>query len=251
MARRTPQEKKRLSLEKDRRNAYGESPHGARKAIPFRKKLRNRANRHQQESALPSAPAPLAEVEAAEIETSIKRKAPKKWRKVPDAALANIIAGKQQRRVQSYGRKIRDKTLRAFRDGQFCGKCRTCLNDVYILAGRHGREHYGAFCAVGQGLPNPTFSKVKIHPCPSSELPEVARELYSVCVQSEDPHLGDWLCRLFGHCKCPHCGTLLNVAEVVDAYEGIRSVCSASGLKATHSPRDWRPRLSDWLYSQP
>jgi hypothetical protein len=52
MRERTPQEKKSLSLAKDRRNVYGEAPHGARKSIPLRKKLRNRANRHNQESKL-------------------------------------------------------------------------------------------------------------------------------------------------------------------------------------------------------
>jgi hypothetical protein len=45
MRERTPQEKKSLSLAKDRRNVYGEAPHGAWKSIPLRKKLRNRANR--------------------------------------------------------------------------------------------------------------------------------------------------------------------------------------------------------------
>jgi hypothetical protein len=56
MKERTPQEKKSLSLAKDRRNVYGEAPHGARKSIPLKKKLRNRANRHEQESKLPSEP---------------------------------------------------------------------------------------------------------------------------------------------------------------------------------------------------
>jgi len=42
----TPQEKKELSYERDRRNVYGRSPHASRKAIPLHKALRNRANRH-------------------------------------------------------------------------------------------------------------------------------------------------------------------------------------------------------------
>src|SRR5580704_1553311 len=109
MRRRTPQEKKGLSLQKDRRNVYGESPHGARKAIPLRKKLRNRANRHQQDSKLPSAPAQVAQDQADEIESSVRRKAPKRWDKSPDAALAEVIAGKQRRRVDNHGRKTRSK----------------------------------------------------------------------------------------------------------------------------------------------
>jgi hypothetical protein len=42
----TPQEKKVLSYQKDRRNTYGESVHGARKAIPQRKAWVNRSYRH-------------------------------------------------------------------------------------------------------------------------------------------------------------------------------------------------------------
>src|SRR3989442_571817 len=159
MRRRTPQKKKKLSLQKDRPKVFGESPHGARKAIPRRKKLRNRANRHQQDSKLPAVPVQLGQDEADEIESSMRHKAPKTWNKLPDAALASVVAGNQRRRVESHGRKIRSKALRAFRDGQFCGECPTCGMDVYILVGRHDGEHYGAFCAVGQGLPDLTFSK--------------------------------------------------------------------------------------------
>lgn len=43
---RTRQEKKSLSLAKDRRNDYGEAPHGARQSIPLRKKWRNCTNHH-------------------------------------------------------------------------------------------------------------------------------------------------------------------------------------------------------------
>ena len=36
-----------------------------------------------------------------------------------------------------------------------------------------------------------TFSKVRIRPCGPSELPEVVRELYSLCVASQDLPHGD------------------------------------------------------------
>lgn len=244
---RTPQEKKNLSLQKDRRNVYGESPHGARKNIPRHKKLRNRANRHEQDSKLPVAPTQLQDDEADEIESSIRRKAPKSWNKLRDAPLGDVIAGKQRRRVESQSRKVRSKALRAFRDGHFYGKCPTCGIDVFILAGRHGSEHYGAFCAVGQGLPNPTFSKVDIRPCRSSDLPEVARELYSLCVDSGDPWLGDWVCRLFGMSTCPQCRKRLDVAKAVAACNGLRRVSSASGTMSG-SPPEWQLHLSHWLY---
>src|SRR5271169_467618 len=99
MRKRTPQEKKDLSSAKDRRNVYGEAPHGARKSVPLRKKLRNRANRHGQESQLPSAPMQLDTEEADEIELSILGKVPKVWDKCPDAALSEVILGKQRRRA--------------------------------------------------------------------------------------------------------------------------------------------------------
>lgn len=247
---RTPQEKKEISLRKDRRNVYGESPHGARKAIPLRKKLRNRANRHQQDSKLPSAPTQVEQDQADEIESSVRAKAPKTWDKSPDAALAKVLAGKQRRREDSHSRKTRSKALRAFRDGRFCGKCPTCGVDVYVLVGRHGGEHYGAFCAVGQGLPDPSFSKVNIRPCRPSELPLVARELYSSCVDSPDSHLGDWVCRLFGVCMCPRCCKPFDVGEVVAAADGIGRVHLASGPLIGPSPPNWRSSLSQWLYSR-
>jgi len=42
----SPQEKKTLSLQKDRRNSYGNNDKAARTAIPLRKALENRGNRH-------------------------------------------------------------------------------------------------------------------------------------------------------------------------------------------------------------
>ncbi len=52
----TPQDKKRASLARDRRNAYGESPHGARKSIPRNKALsRQAARRAANQSLTPMA----------------------------------------------------------------------------------------------------------------------------------------------------------------------------------------------------
>lgn len=249
MRRRTPQEKKALSLLRDRRNAYGESPHGARKAIPLRKKLRNRANRRQQDSQLPSAPIQLEQHQAEEIDASIRHKAPKSWNKVPDAPLANVLAENHLRRVNSHGRKTKSKALQAFKGGQFSGECPACGRNVYILVGHHAGERYGAFCAVGQGLPDPTFFKVNIRPCEPSELPELPRKLYSLCVESQDPTLGDWVCRLFGRATCPQCRKPFDVAAVVAASDVIRRIYSASRLLTT--PPGWLWRLSNWLYVQP
>jgi hypothetical protein len=99
MRRLTPVEKKKLSLQKDRRNVYGEAPHAARKSIPLRKKLRNRANRHFQESQLPTTATLVDLDEAGEIETAMLSKAPNSWKKSPDAPLGEVIARKQWRRA--------------------------------------------------------------------------------------------------------------------------------------------------------
>ena len=104
---RTPQEKKILSLAKDRRNVYGEAPHAARKNVPLRKKLRNRANRHNQESKLPSVPSPFDPEEADEIESSMHDTAPQHWDKYPDAPLGDVIAKKQSRRATPKSNRIR------------------------------------------------------------------------------------------------------------------------------------------------
>jgi len=98
MRKKTPQEKKRLSYEKDRRNCYGESPHGARKSIPKRKRLRNRANRKYQEQQLAISSLKLNDGLAEQIESRLYQKAPKVWSKVADAPLKKMIEHKQQRR---------------------------------------------------------------------------------------------------------------------------------------------------------
>jgi hypothetical protein len=98
MRKRSPQEKKKLSYERDRRNVYGNSPQAARKAIPLRKALRNRANRHlaNQEVSL-QTPMPSESVGEG-IEAQLNLKAPKEWKKDPDAPLGEVIAQKSRDR---------------------------------------------------------------------------------------------------------------------------------------------------------
>jgi hypothetical protein len=50
----TPQEKKRLSYQRDGRNTYGENDKASRKAIPLRKRLRARAVRRKTREQLPA-----------------------------------------------------------------------------------------------------------------------------------------------------------------------------------------------------
>ena len=106
---RTPQEKKRLSYERDRRNTYGESPHSSRKSIPRRKAFRNRANRHRQELALRRPPAFIDEDQADRIEAHMFHYAPKVWKKVPDKPLGVTVERSLggRRRFQGEGRQRR------------------------------------------------------------------------------------------------------------------------------------------------
>jgi hypothetical protein len=98
MKRLTPQEKKRLSYARDRRNTYGEAPHAARKGIPLRKALRNRANRHYQNQQL-ARPGPTPDQDRAEaLESLMYHRAPNKWKKTPDTPLGEVLKMKQQDR---------------------------------------------------------------------------------------------------------------------------------------------------------
>lgn len=98
MSKRTPQEKKELSYKHDRRNVYGEAPHAARKSIPLRKALRNRANRHEANQALAYQGPALDEERADELESRMHHRAPQHWEKRCDAPLGEVIADKSRNR---------------------------------------------------------------------------------------------------------------------------------------------------------
>ncbi len=96
MTRRTPPEKKRLSLERDRRNTYGESPHAARKSIPRRKRQRAREERHAAHVPLAAVDEDALAVDLAAARAARKRRS--SWGKTPDKPLGTVIARKQARR---------------------------------------------------------------------------------------------------------------------------------------------------------
>ena len=95
MTRKTPQEKKALSYAKDRRNLYGENAKASRKAIPLRKRLVNRANRHQFQQSLAAA-TDVPDPEVVEVRALGKR--PKRWTKWPDNPLGEVVALRLERR---------------------------------------------------------------------------------------------------------------------------------------------------------
>jgi len=97
--RRTPQEKKLLSYEKDCRNTYGERGSHSRYAIAFQKTTNRRTDRHRAEQALQAAEASSVEsLEQAEIK--VKTIPKRGWRKYPDTPLREAVEGKLEYRVK-------------------------------------------------------------------------------------------------------------------------------------------------------
>jgi hypothetical protein len=106
MARRDPQEKKAISYAKDRRNDYGENDKGSRKSIRRNKRFPNRADRHRERQVLATAVGLGVAAEAAEqAEVGLLAKKSmwmtKRWRKLRDAPLAEIVANKLRRRAEA------------------------------------------------------------------------------------------------------------------------------------------------------
>jgi hypothetical protein len=106
MARRDPQEKKAISYAKDRRNDYGENDKGSRKSIRRNKRFPNRADRHRERQVLATAVGLGIAAEAAEqAEVGLLAKKSmwmtKRWRKLRDAPLAEIVANKLRRRAEA------------------------------------------------------------------------------------------------------------------------------------------------------
>jgi hypothetical protein len=97
MERKTPQEKKALSYAKDRRNDYGENDKSSRKAIPLRKRLVNRANRHNTQRLLGDATGSPDPAAADDAEQRALGKRPKRWKKWRDKPLGEVLADKAER----------------------------------------------------------------------------------------------------------------------------------------------------------
>ena len=100
MGRRTPQEKKRLSYLRDRRNTYGENDKSSRKAIHRRKQIVNQANRRivrQGITAATSLP-DQGDLEEAVVEATSVR--PKRWSKEPDEPLGEVLPRQLRRRAE-------------------------------------------------------------------------------------------------------------------------------------------------------
>jgi len=88
----TPQEKKSLSYQKDRRNTYGENSKASRKNIALSKALALRAERHSQDHMLLETLKANDGDQLALIENSIRSTKPRQWRKSADKPLGEVLA---------------------------------------------------------------------------------------------------------------------------------------------------------------
>jgi hypothetical protein len=96
----TPQEKKRLSYAKDRRNTFGENSKASRKGIPLAKARANRSERHAQDRLLSTTLTARTEDEMTTAELEVKGSEPRKWKKDPDTPLGQYLLRQASRRAR-------------------------------------------------------------------------------------------------------------------------------------------------------
>jgi hypothetical protein len=98
--RRSPQEKKRLSYNRDRRNYYGENDKSSRKNIPRHKRHKSRAERHRVSQILAAAAGPADQdaEELAQDRVPVRPRPGDRWRKIPDIPLGLYVASRLKRR---------------------------------------------------------------------------------------------------------------------------------------------------------
>lgn len=96
---RDPLRTKQLSYERDGRNTYGENSKSSRKNIRRQKHFVNRANRRKEQLALGSAQGALTENDASDAEQRINSVVRKRWSKVPDSPLGQVVRRKIAKRI--------------------------------------------------------------------------------------------------------------------------------------------------------
>ena len=94
---RSPQEKKGLSYERDRRNIYGENSKSSRKNIPRSKALDIRRKRHETNQALHSVLQARSRDQQVVAELAVLASKPRQWKKQPDEPLGKYLANKKKR----------------------------------------------------------------------------------------------------------------------------------------------------------
>lgn len=92
--RRSPQEKKIASYQKDGRNTYGENDKSSRRAVRFRKAWVNRTYRSAVNQELKGVDVERTTDAVAEVQR-------KKWKKHPDRPLGDVVERKARRRTET------------------------------------------------------------------------------------------------------------------------------------------------------
>ena len=88
----SPQAKKKLSYERDRRNAFHENNKASRKAIPRNKRSVVRQYRRAVTATMAAADP------AADLDSAVKEVKRKKWKKVADEPLGEVVRWKLKKR---------------------------------------------------------------------------------------------------------------------------------------------------------
>ncbi|MDX2209492.1 MAG: hypothetical protein SFV20_03940 [Sphingopyxis sp.] len=104
----TPQEKKALSLARDRAGYFFGNNKAARKAVPLRKALEIRRTRHKNNQALSqidSAEEAIADLNESSARHDVARKGG--WKKAPSEPLGVCVVRGLENRAQRKGRKAR------------------------------------------------------------------------------------------------------------------------------------------------
>jgi hypothetical protein len=95
----TPQQKKRLSYLKDRRNTYGENSKASRKGIPLSKARGIRSERHAQDHKLAQVVRTVDPEQLDALENQVRSTKPRHWRKSADDPLGEVLASRKSGRA--------------------------------------------------------------------------------------------------------------------------------------------------------
>jgi hypothetical protein len=112
----SPQEKKLLSYERDRRNHYGENDKASRKLIPARKRRVVRSYRRATKKEIPKNALVRSHDDLVDAETRVLAVRRHWWKKWPDMPLGQFISQRQNMRVQREGRKKQAQAARKNRE---------------------------------------------------------------------------------------------------------------------------------------
>ena len=114
---RSPQEKKALDYSKQRRNAYGENPEASRKGV-----RRGKARNHR--SMRRAVAVELLQGKDADVAPIVTRLTRRRFRKVPDTPLGDVVSAKIAAREQAQETPVTNEGARSRRRERRSGKRR-------------------------------------------------------------------------------------------------------------------------------